>query len=62
MPARPGGLRVMPPKNPWYLITSDEIDTIREYLQGMSGAQPGVRKDRAGEVLLLLDHVRERRP
>jgi len=52
----------MPPKNPWYLITSDEIDTIRGYLQGTAGEQPAVREDLAGEVLQLLDHVRERRP
>ena len=52
----------MPPKNPWYLITSDEIDTIRGYLQDTAGGQSAVREDRAGEVLNLLDHVRKRRP
>jgi hypothetical protein len=62
MPAWPGGLIVMPPKNPWYLITSDEIDTIRGYLQDTAGGQSAVREDRAGEVLNLLDHVRKRRP
>ena len=35
----------MPPKNPWYLITSDEIDTIRESLQMTAGAAPFTRRE-----------------
>ena len=52
----------MPPRNPWYLITSDEIDTIREYLLGAAGAAHGAHEDPVVEIIQLLDHVRERRP
>jgi hypothetical protein len=51
----------MPPKNPWYLITSDEIDIIKESLQG-TGASLFISEDRIGKILRLLDDVRDRRP
>ncbi|MGA2918444.1 MAG: hypothetical protein ABSE13_07855 [Methanoregula sp.] len=51
----------MPPKNPWYLITSDEIDIIKESLQG-TGASLFISEDRIGKILQLLDDVRDRRP
>lgn len=50
----------MPTNNPWYLITSDEIDTIKGCLHACG--EPSAREDRVGEILQLLDVVRDRRP
>ena len=52
----------MPPKNLWYLITSDEIDAIRKSLQDMAGAVPFIGRNRTREVIQHPDTVRDRRP
>jgi hypothetical protein len=52
----------MPPKNPWYLITSDEIDTIKRYMQSTAGGIPDPRENRVVEVLQLIDRIRDRQP
>jgi len=52
----------MPPEDPGYLNTSDRTGTPGESLQDTAGTVTFTGQNRTGEIVQLLDIVRDRRP
>jgi hypothetical protein len=53
---------LMPPEDPGYLNTSDRTGTPGESLQDTAGTVTFTGQNRTGEIVQLLDIVRDRRP
>jgi hypothetical protein len=49
-------------KNPWFLITNDEIEEIRKQLRYFGSDPSGPNRAPVQEIDILLRKVRDRRP
>lgn len=49
-------------KNPWYIITAEEIATIQVSLQDLHHDLQERHRNRIGGIIGILDEVVERRP
>ncbi|MDD1702741.1 MAG: hypothetical protein LUQ31_07170 [Methanoregula sp.] len=46
--------------NPWFLITSDEINKIREQMRSLESTEPGHVRDSCSTIGNILDTVEHR--
>jgi hypothetical protein len=49
-------------KNPWFLITLDEIAGIQDQLQSIQQDLPGQHQDTVEGIAMILSNVRDRMP
>jgi hypothetical protein len=48
--------------NPWFLITGEEIATLRDIIERLCQDLPDTHQERLAVIIGVLDEVRDRRP